>query len=231
MGCARVLFRLESFISGQLCCYHSQVEVYVNGEPVDLFMKLGSSGEAFFVMPATVSKPKMPNLYYASECASNGKFRSLMIMQPPIQGPVEEEWATSPLGSPRRDGLPLVSDGAFIPSLGGLEEEGREPEDGYYSEPEGDYRNIPQRWEWAWGGLPRSVSADQRQQLGNARRVWHRRVPRFRAASQLDGSDMPVPARVDKRSMSFDATLLDGMQQQHLHTQQQYHSSSSIRRT
>lgn len=32
-------------------CYHAslQVDIEINGEPVDLHMKLGDSGEAFFV--------------------------------------------------------------------------------------------------------------------------------------------------------------------------------------
>lgn len=30
-------------------CYHSQVDIEINGEPVDIHMKLGESGEAFFV--------------------------------------------------------------------------------------------------------------------------------------------------------------------------------------
>lgn len=31
------------------CLIYSQVDIEVNGEPVDIHMKLGESGEAFFV--------------------------------------------------------------------------------------------------------------------------------------------------------------------------------------
>lgn len=59
-------------INALLC---AQVDIEVNGEPVDIHMKLGESGEAFFVeecdeddleqLPANMATSPLPNIEFA----------------------------------------------------------------------------------------------------------------------------------------------------------------------